>query len=70
MQTENVYSHAIIGRYSTIGDMCWIKFNKYKTLQFAEQALKDMTKNIKTPSHELKIVPYFQGYIFKDNFIN
>ena len=67
MQTENVYSHAIIGRYSAIGDMCWIKFNKYKTLQSAEQALIDMTKSISNSSHELKIVPYFQGYIFKDN---
>lgn len=58
------YKYCIVGRYIQANDNYWTKFNKYKTLESAYQALFDMTKNITGCSintYELKIVPYFTG---------
>ena len=65
---NNTYKFAIVGRYKKDNSTYFIKFNKYKTLEFAQQALKDMTKNAyQQNAYELKIVPYFEGYYYTYN---
>lgn len=70
METECKWKYAIVGRYRVIGDIHWIKYNKYKTLESAEQAMRDMKYIGDESTHEGKIVPYFEGYHWFENMNN
>ncbi len=66
------YLFAIVGRYYSIGDTTFIKYNKYKTYESAKQALVDLSIDVigdigRTQTHEMKIVPYFNGYVYNGN---
>jgi len=66
MENKKINTHAIICTCPNHGVIPH-KFEKYKSLESAEQALKDLRKfySTYTIKSEFNIVPYFIGYYYK-----
>jgi hypothetical protein len=65
MNSKN--THSIVFRSVRYKTTYWEKYHSYKTIQAAEQAMKDMNgSKMHTDYMEFKIVPYFEGNIYRD----